>query len=70
MFTIICSILFVIVFFKLLGLAFKVGWGILKISLYLIAFPIVVVALIFSGLVFLALPVVLIAGVTGLAAGA
>ena len=67
MFTAICVILFVMVFFKLLGIALKVGWGILKIAMYLVVFPVVVLALIFSGLIFIALPVILIAGVTGLA---
>ena len=58
------------VFFKLLGIAFKVGWGILKISLYLVAFPIVVLALILGGLFAIALPLILIAGAMGIAAGA
>ena len=67
MLTIICSILLIIVFFKLLGVAIKVGWGILKIALYLVCFPVVVLALIFGGMFFLALPVILIAGATGMA---
>ena len=70
MYTAISFILFLMVFFKLLGIAFKVGWGILKISLYLVAFPIVVLALILGGLFAIALPLILIAGATGMAAGA
>ena len=70
MLTAICTILFIMVFFKLLGIAFKVGWGILKITMYLIVFPVVVVTLIFGGLFALALPIILIAGATGMAAGA
>ncbi len=70
MFTIICLILFLMVFFKLLGLAFKVGWGILKIAVFLICFPVIVVGLIFGGLVFVALPVILIGGACGIAAAA
>ena len=66
----ICLILFAVMFFKLLGIAFKVGWGILKISIYLVLFPMIVLTLIFGGLFFIALPVILIAGVTGLAVGA
>ncbi|MBR6160163.1 MAG: hypothetical protein IKQ40_07655 [Lachnospiraceae bacterium] len=66
----ICLILFVVMFFKLLGIAFRVGWGILKISIYLVLFPMIVLTLIFGGLFFIALPVILIAGVTGIAAGA
>ncbi|MBR4573562.1 MAG: hypothetical protein IKO16_01515 [Lachnospiraceae bacterium] len=70
MFTAICLILFLMVFFKLLVLAFKIGWGILKISLYLVVFPIVALTLIFGGFFFIALPVILIAGITGMAVGA
>ena len=70
MFTAICLILFVMVFFKLLVLAFKIGWGILKISLYLVVFPVVALSLIFGGVFFIALPVILIAGATGMAVGA
>ncbi len=70
MFTAICFILFLMVFFKLLGIAFKVGWGLLKVAMYLIVFPVVVLALIFGGLVVIAVPVILIAGATGMAAGA
>ena len=68
MLTIICVILFLMVFFKLIGLAFRVGWGILKVALYLVCFPVAVIALICGGLVFVALPLILIAGATGLAA--
>ena len=70
MFEAICFILFLMVFFKLLGIAFKVGWGILKICVYLIAFPVVVLSLVFGGLFFVALPLILIAGATGMAVGA
>ncbi len=70
MFTAICLILFLMVFFKLLVLAFKIGWGILKISLYLVVFPVVALSLIFGGVIFIALPVILIAGATGMAVGA
>ncbi len=62
MYTAICFILFLMVFFKLLDIAFKAAWGAFKISIYLIAFPIVVLALIFGGLFAIALPVILIAG--------
>ncbi len=70
MLTIICFILFLMVLFKLIGIAFKVGWGILKIAVFFVCFPVVVLALIFGGLVVLALPVILIAGAIGMAAGA
>ena len=70
MFTAICFILFLMVFFKLLGVAFKVGWGIFKITLFLIFFPVIVPVMIFCGLAALALPLILIAGIVGFAAKA
>ena len=70
MFTAICFILFLMVFFKLLGVAFKVGWGIFKIALFIIFFPIIVPIMIFCGLAALALPFILIAGIVGFAAKA
>ncbi len=63
----ICFILFIMVFFKLLGVAFKVGWGIFKIVMFLIFFPIIVPVMIIAGLAAAALPLILIAGVVGFA---
>ena len=68
MFTAICFVLFLMVFFKLLGVAFKVGWGIFKIAMFLIFFPVIVPIMIFCGLAALALPIILIAGIVGFAA--
>ncbi|MBO4265604.1 MAG: hypothetical protein J5910_00260 [Lachnospiraceae bacterium] len=67
MFTAICFILFLMVFFKLLTVAFKVGWGIFKIAMFLVFFPIIVPIMIFCGLAALALPIILIAGIVGFA---
>ena len=68
MFTAICFVLFLMVFFKLLGVAFKVGWGIFKIAMFLIFFPVIVLIMIFCGLAALALPIILIGGIVGFAA--
>lgn len=68
MFTIISLILFFMVFGKLMVFAIKVGWGILKIAAYLIFLPAIVLALIFGGLFYLALPIMVIAGIAGLTA--
>ncbi len=70
MFTILSLVLFMMVFGKLLIFAIKVGWGILKIATYLIFLPVLVLMLIFGGMFYIALPVMLIAGITGLAARA
>ena len=67
MFTAICFILFLMVFFRLLGVAIKVGWGIFKIAIFLVVFPIIVPIMIICGLAAVALPIILIAGLFGLA---
>ena len=67
MFSTICFILFLMVFFKLLVVAFKVGWGIFKVVMFLVFFPIIVPIMIFCGLAALALPIILIAGIVGFA---
>ncbi|MCR5733762.1 MAG: hypothetical protein K6G22_04050 [Lachnospiraceae bacterium] len=68
MLTMICSALFFAVFFKLLHIGLKVGWGMLKIALFFVFFPAIVGSLIFGGLVIIALPLILIAGIAGMAA--
>ena len=70
MITVISFILFLMVFFKLLGFAFKLGWGILKIAVFLVFFPVITVVMLIGGLAFLALPVILIAAVAGISSAA
>ena len=70
MFTAICLILFLMVFFKLIGLAFKLSWGIFKITIFLIFFPVILPIMILCGFAAIALPIILIAGIVGFAARA
>ena len=70
MLTLLMMIMFFAVFGKLLGFAFKVGWGMLKIAAYLIFLPAVVLILIFGGLFYVALPILIVAGIAGMAARA
>jgi hypothetical protein len=67
MLTLILSIMFFAVFGRLLLLALRVGWGILKIAAFLIFLPAIVLMMIFGGLFYLAIPVLIIAGIAGLA---
>ena len=69
MFEILLTVLFVWLFFKALGLAFRVTWGVTKIVasiLFVIALPILVLCLIFAGGALLLVPVGLIAIAFGL----
>ena len=70
MLTMLMMIMFFAVFGKLLGFAFKVGWGMLKIAAYLIFLPAIVLMMIFGGLIYVALPILVIAGIAGMAARA
>ena len=70
MLTLFMMIIFFAVFGKLMGFAFKVGWGMLKIAAYLIFLPAIVLMLIFGGLFYVALPILIIAGIVGMAARA
>ena len=70
MLTLIMMIMFFAVFGKLLGFAFKVGWGMLKIAAYLIFLPAIVLMLIFGGFLYVALPILIVAGIAGMAARA
>ena len=63
MLEILIVVLFVWLFFKILGLAFRMAWGTAKILasvLFAVAVPLLVLCLIFAGGVFLLLPLALI----------
>ena len=67
MLTILMMIMFFAVFGRLLGFAFRVGWGMLKIVAYLVFLPAIVLMMIFGGLLYVALPILVIAGIATLA---
>ena len=68
MLTILMMIMFFAVFGKLIGFALKVGWGMLKITVYLVFLPVIVLMMIFGGLLYVALPILIIVGIAGMAA--
>ena len=63
MFTLIGCILLLMVVFKLIGFSLRLGWGIMKIALFIVFFPGILLAMIFGGLIFMALPILIIAGI-------
>ena len=63
MLTALFIILMFAVFGQLLIFAFKASWGILKVLLTIIIFPLFLIGLFFSGLVYIALILLLIAGI-------
>ncbi|MCR5507182.1 MAG: hypothetical protein K6F34_00695 [Lachnospiraceae bacterium] len=70
MLTLLITVLFFAVFGKMLVFALKVGWGIFKIAAYLIFLPALILVLVFGGLLYLAVPVLIIAGIIGAVAKA
>ena len=63
MLTALSIILMFAVFGKMIIFAFKASWGILKVLLTIIIFPLFLIGLFFSGLVYIALILLLIAGI-------
>ena len=63
MLTLLFVILLFVVFSKLLVLSIKAAWGITKIILTLICLPIILVVFVIGGLIYLALPVLIIIGI-------
>ena len=64
------SLLFIIFFFwifgKMMVFAFRASWGIMKIMFTLVFLPLILFGLLIRGLVYIALPVLLIVGICSL----
>ena len=62
MWSIIFVILMIVVFGKILGLAIKAAWGISRIIVTLVMMPMILIGLVLSGLLALALPLLIVVG--------
>ena len=62
--------IFFILLFTLVGkltwFAFRATWGIMKVLLYIVFFPLILVGLVAGGLMYLAFPLLIIAGLVSL----
>ena len=67
------TLLFVIcmfgIFGKLIGLAFKMTWGIAKVLVTLVFLPVILVGLAMGGLLVVAFPLLIVVGIVSLAVG-
>ena len=67
------TLLFVIcmfgIFGKLIGLAFKMTWGIAKVLFTLVFLPVILVGLAMGGLFVVAFPLLIVVGIASLAVG-
>lgn len=57
------TILMIGIFGKLIGLAFKMTWGIAKILVTLVFLPITLIGLVIGGLISIALPILVLVGI-------
>lgn len=69
MMTLIFAIMMLAVFGKLLAVAVKATWGISKVIVSCVLFPLVLIGLVVGGLMYIALPILIITGVVMLLAG-
>ena len=58
-----------LMFGKLIGLAFKMTWGITKVLFTLVFLPVILIALVIGGLVTIALPILIVVGIISLICG-
>jgi hypothetical protein len=63
MLTFLFLILMVGVFGKMLRLAFRATWGLTKVLVNLVLLPIVLIVLVFAGFLYIAFPLLIIAGI-------
>ncbi len=66
MLSLLFTIFFFMIFGKMIGFAFRVTWGIFKVLMYLVFLPLILVAMVFGGLVYIALPILLVVGLASL----
>ena len=66
MLTALFIIAFIWFMWKVIALAVKMTWGFLKIGFYIIFLSIVVIGLFLGGLIYIALPILIIGGIIAL----
>ena len=70
MMTIIFFLFFFMIFGKLLSFAFKATWSIMKVAFFIMFLPIILVGMAIGGLIYIALPILLVVGLVSLLARA
>lgn len=66
MLTILFLLLMIVVFGKLVWLAIRAAWGVTKVLFSIVFLPIVLIVLALSGLMVVALPILIIVGLAAL----
>ncbi len=70
MLTLISLFLFLAIFGRLLLFAIKLSWGIVKVVGFLVFLPAIILGLIFTGVVYVALPLLLVVGLISMVVAA
>lgn len=63
MWTFLFMIMLFSVFVKMVGLAVRMSWGLMKIFVNLVFFPLVLIGLVFGGMLIFALPILIVVGI-------
>ena len=66
MLTALFILAFVWFMWKVIALAIKMTWGLLKVGIYVIFLPIVIIGFFLGGLIYIALPLAIIGGIIAL----
>ncbi len=66
MMTLLFLILFFGVFGRLIGFAFRASWSIMKVMLVIVFLPAILMVLLFGGLIYIALPILIVVGLVNL----
>lgn len=66
MLSLLFSVLMICVFGKLLVAAFKLTWGVTRIAFSLVLLPIALIAMVVGGLIYIALPLLVVIGLVSL----
>lgn len=67
--TFLFFLLYVLVFGKIIGFAFKATWGLFKVLMFIVFLPLFLVVLVLGGLLYLAFPILIIVGLVSLVVG-
>lgn len=66
MLTILFIIFMLAIFGKLLKFAIKAAWGVAKIVCFFVFLPLILIGLVIGGLIYIAIPVLIVVGIVSL----
>ena len=70
MLSLVFSIMMLVVFGKLLGLAIRASWTVLKIIFTLVFLPVILIGMCVAGMIYIAIPILIVLGIISIIASA